>query len=117
MFGYAVVRFVLEAWRGDLDRGFFGPHLEPRIYLPLGLLLFSTAFAYGPGMSFRRGAVRVATIALATVPAALAALLARGSTGPVQLSLSQWLCLPLAFAAAHAWVGQTAKLNAAAAPA
>lgn len=117
VFGYAVVRFVLEAWRGDLDRGFFGPHLEPRIYLPLGLLLFSTAFAYGPGMSFRRGAVRVATIALATVPAALAALLARGSTGPVQLSLSQWLCLPLAFAAAHAWVGQTAKLNAAAAPA
>jgi len=117
VFGYAVARFVLEAWRGDLDRGLFGPHLEPRIYLPLGLLLFSTAFAYGPGMSFRRTAVRVATIALAAVPAALAALLARGSTVPVQLSLAQWLCLPLAFAAAHAWVRRTSGVNASAAPA
>jgi len=117
VFGYAAMRFVLEAWRGDLDRGLFGPHLEPRIYLPLGLLLFATAFAYGPGMSFRRPAVRVTTIALASVPAALAALLARGSTGPVQLSLGQWLCLPLAFAAAHAWVRQTATASASAAPA
>lgn len=117
VFGYATLRFALEALRGDLDRGLFGPHLEPRIYLPLGLLLFSTAFAYGPGMSFRHGRLRAASIALSTVPAALAAVAARGLTEPVQLSLTQWLCPALAFAAAHAWVRQTAAVSAAAAPA
>lgn len=117
VFGYAVARFVLEALRGDLDRGVFGPHVEPRIYLPLGLLLFSTAFAYGPGLSFRQNRVRVISIALSIVPAALAAVLARGLGEPAQLSLTQWLCLPLAFAAAHAWLRQTATLSAAAAPA
>ena len=117
VFGYAVVRFVLEALRGDFDRGLFGPHLEPGVYLPLGLLLFSTAFAYGPGLSFRDNRVRVASIAVSAVPAALAAIFARGLTDPVQLSLTQWLCPPLAFAAAHAWVRQTASVSDAAAPA
>lgn len=116
VFGYAVVRFVLEALRGDLDRGVFGPHLEPSIYLPLGLLLFSTAFTYGPGMSFRQNRVRVFSILLSTLPAALAAVFARGWSEPVQLSLTQWLCLPLAFAAAHVWVRQAAAVSAGAAP-
>ncbi|HEU5077425.1 MAG TPA: prolipoprotein diacylglyceryl transferase family protein [Polyangiaceae bacterium] len=117
LFGYAVVRFVFDALRGDFDRGMFGPHLAPAVYLPLGLLLFSTAFAYGPGMSFRRNGLRVASIALSTVPAALAAWWGREFTEPVQLSLTQWLCPPLAFAAAHAWVQQTARVSAGAAPA
>lgn len=116
LFGYALVRFVLEALRGDLDRGVFGPHLEPAIYLPLGLLLFSSAFAYGPGTSFRRNRTRIASIALSTVPAALAAVLARGAGEPAQLSLTQWLCPPLAFAAAHAWLRRTANVSAGAAP-
>ncbi len=117
VFGYAAVRFVLEAFRGDLDRGVFGPHLEPGIYLPLGLLMFSTAFAYGPGMSFRQNRVRVASIALSTVPAALAAVWAHGFGEPAQLSLTQWLSLLLAFAAAHAWLRRTAAVSDAAAPA
>jgi hypothetical protein len=101
------MRFVLEAMRGDPARGFFGPHLEPRFYLPIGLLLFSAAFAYGPGLSFSRTRVRVVSIALSTLPAALLAWVASASRDPVQLSVTQWSCLPLAFAVAHAWVART----------
>ena len=110
LFAYAVMRFVLEALRGDLARGFFGPHLEPRFYLPIALLLFSAAFAYGPGLSFRRTRVRVISIGLSTLPAALLAWIAWNSREPVQLSATQWACLPLAFAVAHAWVRQTSAL-------
>jgi hypothetical protein len=110
LFAYAVMRFLLEALRGDPARGFFGPHLEPRFYLPMALLLFSAAFAYGPGLSFRRTRVRVASIALSTLPAALFAWLTWDARKPVQLSATQWSCLLLGCAVAYAWVRQASAL-------
>lgn len=109
LFVYSLMRFVLEALRGDAGRGLLGPYLDPKVYLPLGLLLFATAFSYGPALSVQRLRTRYLAIAASTLPAALA-LLGTWQLAPsaTQLSATQWLSLPLTFAAAHAWLKRAA---------
>jgi phosphatidylglycerol:prolipoprotein diacylglycerol transferase len=103
LFLYAALRFVLEAVRGDSGRGLFGPHLEPRVALPLGLLLFAAAFAYGPALSLKRARKRYAGLALGLCPAALALWATWLDRTPAQLSTTQWSALALAIGVAHFW--------------
>lgn len=103
LLAYGAIRFVSEVLRADPARGELGPFVEPRVYLPIGLLLIAGAYVYGPALSeadFRR---RLASIALSLAPAALALWLARSLTTPSQLSITQWLCLLLCGGVAFAW--------------
>jgi prolipoprotein diacylglyceryltransferase len=101
---YALSRFLLDTLRADVPRGLLGPHLELRVYLPLGLALFAIAFAYGPALSIASARQRNLLMLLSLLPALFALWFSWWHTGPAsQLSISQWLALLTAGAAAHAW--------------
>ena len=106
-FGYGYLRFWLELWRDDLERGSFGPALPEQLLMPASLLLFAAAFAYGPAHG-------IARLWLRRLAVAWGALLALGSywllrPGPhaasvrASLSTSQWISLLSALAVAIAW--------------
>ena len=109
VFGYVMLRFVVEAFRGDIERGLWGPSLHPAVLLGIGLLLFAAAFAYGPATSLPTGRVRIGALLACLVPAASFALLMRHHATPTQPSLSQWLALLAAGWTAHGWVQVTRK--------
>jgi phosphatidylglycerol:prolipoprotein diacylglycerol transferase len=106
-FGYGYLRFWLELWRDDLERGSFGPALPEQLLMPALLLLFAAAFAYGPAYGIARRWLRRMAIAVG----ALLALAAYGLLRPasqaasvrVSLSTSQWISLLSALAVAIAW--------------
>jgi hypothetical protein len=103
LLGYGLLRFVVEIWRGDVDRGLLGPHLHPAVLLGVGLMLFAVAFAYGPALSIPRGRRRILALLGSTFPALFCALLMARDATPIRPSVSQWLALARAGGAAHAW--------------
>jgi hypothetical protein len=116
VFGYAVLRFVIEVWRGDAGRGLLGPVLHPGVLLTIGLLLFATAFAYGPSNTFKTRRARWMALAGSLFPALLALLLVSRDAAPLQPSISSWLALAVAGWVAHAWTltgGPVASADAA----
>ena len=44
---YGFLRFLLELWRDDVERGSYGPTLDAHVYIPLCLLLLSLGFVFG----------------------------------------------------------------------
>jgi phosphatidylglycerol---prolipoprotein diacylglyceryl transferase len=106
-FGYGYLRFGLELWRDDIERGSFGPALPAQLLIPALLLLFAAAFAYGPAQSIARLWLRRSAIASAVLLAAGAHLMLRPSphaaSHVVSLSTSQWVSLLTALAVAFAW--------------
>jgi phosphatidylglycerol:prolipoprotein diacylglycerol transferase len=106
-FGYGFLRFLIEIWRDDHERGEFGPFLSPHVAIPAVLLLFEAAFAYGPAREIANEKVRRATQALALVPSLVVYFALRpesfATPNPSQLSTSQWIGLVTGVAAAVAW--------------
>ena len=106
-FGYGYLRFGLELWRDDLERGSFGPAWSEHLLVPALLLIFAAAFAYGPAQSIARLWLRRSAVALAVLLAAAAYFTLRptspAASNPVPLSTSQWISLFTALAVAFAW--------------
>jgi phosphatidylglycerol---prolipoprotein diacylglyceryl transferase len=106
-FGYGYLRFGLELWRDDNERGNFGPALPEQLLVPALLLLFAAAFAYGPAQSIARHWLRRLALACAVLLPAAAYWALRPAAGAasnlVALSTSQWISLLTALAVAFAW--------------
>ncbi|HTA88302.1 MAG TPA: prolipoprotein diacylglyceryl transferase [Polyangiaceae bacterium] len=106
-FGYGYLRFLLEIVRDDSERGTFGPAFREHVLIPVLLVLFAAAFAYGPARSIVNGVVRRVCVGFAfAVPVLVYAALRPSPTGGanvVQLSTSQWISLVTALVVAFAW--------------
>jgi phosphatidylglycerol:prolipoprotein diacylglycerol transferase len=93
VFGYGLLRFILELWRDDVERGSYGPTLDAHVYIPLCLLLMGLGFVFGISLGIVNKAWRTAARVVALVPALVAYLLLKpstfGQTEPYQLSTSQ----------------------------
>ncbi|MEI9937183.1 MAG: prolipoprotein diacylglyceryl transferase family protein [Pseudomonadota bacterium] len=106
-FSYGYLRFLLELWRDDNERGSFGPALPEHLLVPALLLIFAAAFAYGPAQSIVRLGLRRLAVAFGVLLAAGAYLALRlpvhAASDVVSLSTSQWISLLTALAVAFAW--------------
>jgi len=106
-FGYGYLRFWLELWRDDLERGSFGPAWPAQFAMPALLLLFALGFGYGPARSIARPWLRRAATAFGVLLAFGAYWLLRPAphvaSTRLALSTSQWISLLSALAAAFAW--------------
>lgn len=106
-FGYGYLRFWLELWRDDLERGSFGPALPEQLLMPALLFIFALAFAYGPAQSIVRRWLRWLASACGVLLACGAYWLLRPAphavSTRVSLSTSQWISLLSALAVAFAW--------------
>ncbi len=63
VFAYGSLRFLLELWRDDVERGSYGPTFDAHVYIPVCLLLFAIGFVFGLslGMHTSSGAPRHAS--------------------------------------------------------
>jgi phosphatidylglycerol:prolipoprotein diacylglycerol transferase len=112
VFGYGFLRFLLELWRDDVERGSYGPILDAHIFVPLCLLLFAGAFVFGISLGIVNGPARTAARVLAFVPPVVAYFALKpasfGQTEPYQLSTSQIIgllsALTVAYFYARFWV-------------
>ncbi|HET7540366.1 MAG TPA: prolipoprotein diacylglyceryl transferase family protein [Polyangiaceae bacterium] len=106
-FGYGYLRFVLELFRDDLERGSFGPALPEQLLMPALLLLFAGAFAYGPAGSIERRWLRRCACACGVLLALAGYWLLRprghAPSTVTSLSTSQWIGLITGLAASVAW--------------
>ena len=93
VFGYGALRFILELWRDDVERGTYGPTLDAHIYIPLCLLLMAGGFLFGPSLGIANKGWRAAARGAAFLPAIVAYLVLKpatfAQTVPYQLSTSQ----------------------------
>jgi phosphatidylglycerol:prolipoprotein diacylglycerol transferase len=95
---YGAARFFLEALRGDLERGSFGPVAPVWLAVPLAGLLFAGAWLGGPGGGGR--VLRWSPVAvIAAAAAALVVLAWRSGYPAAPLSSAQWIALATALAA------------------
>ncbi len=104
VFAYGFLRFVLELWRDDVERGSYGPTLDAHMYVPVCLLLLAVAFVFGISIGITNERARSVARVLAFVPAAVAYVSLKpasfAETTPYQLSTSQLIGLTSALAAA-----------------
>ncbi len=107
VFGYGVLRFLLEIIRDDLERGEYGPSVAEHILLPGALLAFALAYSFGIAESVRDPIMRRMTQLVSLVPAIMAFLVLRPESfadqALIKLSTSQWVGLTTALAAAIAY--------------
>jgi phosphatidylglycerol:prolipoprotein diacylglycerol transferase len=111
-FAYGCLRFLLELWRDDVERGSYGPMLDAHVYVPVCLILMALGFVFGISLGIRNARVRTVACVAAFVPAIVAYLALKpasfGETQPYQLSTSQGIGLLSALAVcyfyAHFWV-------------
>jgi phosphatidylglycerol:prolipoprotein diacylglycerol transferase len=104
VFAYGFLRFLLELWRDDVERGSYGPTLDEHVYVPLCLLLFGLAFIFGISLGITNARTRTIARALSLLPPVVAYLALRPATfaesEPYQLSTSQIIGLLSALAVA-----------------
>jgi phosphatidylglycerol:prolipoprotein diacylglycerol transferase len=97
VFGYGFLRFVLELWRDDVERGSYGPTLDEHVYIPLCLLLMGIGFVFGISLGIANKRARMIARVLAFFPPVLAYLALRpatfGQSVSYQLSTSQLIGL------------------------
>jgi phosphatidylglycerol:prolipoprotein diacylglycerol transferase len=105
VFGYGALRFLLELWRDDVERGSYGPTLDKHVYVPICLLLMAVGFAYGISLGITGVRARLVARVLAFVPPVVAYLALRpasfAQTVPYQLSTSQLIGLLSALAVSY----------------
>ncbi|HLK39833.1 MAG TPA: prolipoprotein diacylglyceryl transferase family protein [Polyangiaceae bacterium] len=105
VFAYGALRFLLELWRDDVERGSYGPTLDEHVYIPLCLLLLALGFVFGISLGITNKQVRAVSRALAFLPPLVAYLLLRpasfAQTVPYQLSTSQIIGLLSGLAVAY----------------
>lgn len=97
VFGYGFLRFVLELWRDDVERGSYGPMLDKHTYVPFCLALMAVGFAYGISLGITSQRARLVARVAAFVPPVLAYVALRPAsfeqTTSYQLSTSQLIGL------------------------
>jgi phosphatidylglycerol:prolipoprotein diacylglycerol transferase len=111
VFAYGFLRFVLELWRDDVERGSYGPTLDEHVYVPLCLLLMGLGFVFGISLGIVNPRARTVARALAFVPPVAAYLAMRpasfAQSVPYQLSTSQLIgvvsALTVAYFYARVW--------------
>jgi phosphatidylglycerol:prolipoprotein diacylglycerol transferase len=105
VFAYGFLRFVLELWRDDVERGSYGPTLDAHVYVPLCLVLMALAFVFGISLGIPNQRARTVARVLAFVPALVAYVALKpanfAQTMPYQLSTSQIIGLLSALAVAY----------------
>src|SRR5580704_692582 len=93
VFGYGFLRFLLELWRDDVERGNYGPTLDAHVYVPICLLLMGIGFVFGISLGIANKRARTVARVLAFVPPVVAYILLKpqsfAQTVPYQLSTSQ----------------------------
>jgi len=94
-FGYGYLRFLIEAFRDDTERGEFGPMMGEHWLISGALLVMSVAFVFGISLGITNTKVRNVSRVLAFIPPIAAFLILRpisfGKQHAVQLSTSQWI--------------------------
>jgi phosphatidylglycerol:prolipoprotein diacylglycerol transferase len=97
VFAYGFLRFLLEMWRDDVERGSYGPTLDKHVYIPLCLLLLAIGFVFGISLGIANKRARTVARVLAFVPPVVAYILLKpasfAQTLPYQLSTSQLIGL------------------------
>ncbi len=93
VFAYGFLRFLLELWRDDVERGSYGPTLDAHVYIPLCLMLLALGFIFGISLGIVNKRARSAARVLALLPPIAAYLILKpasfAQTVPYQLSTSQ----------------------------
>jgi phosphatidylglycerol:prolipoprotein diacylglycerol transferase len=93
VFAYGFLRFVLELWRDDVERGSYGPTLDAHVYIPLCLFVMALAFVFGISLGIANERARTAARVLSLVPPVAAYVILKpasfAQTVPYQLSTSQ----------------------------
>ncbi len=111
VFAYGFLRFVLELWRDDVERGSYGPTLDAHVYIPLCLLLMALAFVFGISLGIANERARSIARFLSLLPPLVAYIALKpasfAQTVPYQLSTSQLIgvgsALVVAFFYARFW--------------
>jgi phosphatidylglycerol---prolipoprotein diacylglyceryl transferase len=111
VFAYGFLRFLLELWRDDVERGSYGPTLDAHVYVPLCLGLMAMAFVFGISLGIANRRARTIARVLAFVPPVVAYVALKpasfGQTVDYQLSTSQIIgflsALTVAFFYARFW--------------
>lgn len=70
--GYGFLRFLLELWRDDAERGSLPFRADRYLMVGVGLLLMGGGFVYGPSNAIPNKNLRIASSVLAFVPGVLA---------------------------------------------
>jgi phosphatidylglycerol:prolipoprotein diacylglycerol transferase len=93
VFAYGFMRFVLELWRDDVERGSYGPTLDAHVYIPLCLFLMALAFVFGISLGITNERARTVARVLSLLPPIVAYVILKppsfAQTVPYQLSTSQ----------------------------
>lgn len=104
-FGYGYLRFLIETFRDDTERGEFGPMMGEHWLISGALLLMSVAFVFGISLGITNTKVRTVARALAFLPPIVAFIVLRPASfakqQAVQLSTSQWIGLLSAVVCAY----------------
>jgi phosphatidylglycerol:prolipoprotein diacylglycerol transferase len=111
VFAYGFLRFLLEMWRDDVERGSYGPTLDKHVYIPLCLLLMAIGFVFGISLGIANKRARTIARVLAFAPPVVAYILLKpasfAQTLPYQLSTSQLIgmlsALAVSFFYARFW--------------
>jgi phosphatidylglycerol:prolipoprotein diacylglycerol transferase len=105
VFAYGYLRFLLELWRDDAERGSYGPILDAHVFVPSCLVLFAVAFVFGISTGIPNATARTVARVLAFAPPIAAYLSLRpasfGAPEPYQLSTSQIIGLLSALVVAY----------------
>jgi phosphatidylglycerol---prolipoprotein diacylglyceryl transferase len=105
VFGYGVLRFLLEVIRDDEERGVYGPVMAQHVLVPGALLLMALGFTFGIALGIQNERARTAARVLALLTPLAAFVLLKpasfGETTTVQLSTSQWIALLTAVAVSY----------------
>ncbi len=103
-FAYGFLRFLLELWRDDAERGDVPPRMDKYLLVGFALFLFAIAFTFGPSLSIPDPRTRTAARAFAFVPVPIALWVLRTKqfeSDPYNLSTSQFIGLLTALAVAY----------------
>jgi phosphatidylglycerol:prolipoprotein diacylglycerol transferase len=105
VFAYGFLRFILELWRDDVERGSYGPTLDAHVYVPLCLILMAFAFVFGISLGIASPRARTFARVMAFVPPVVAYVALKpatfAQTVPYQLSTSQLIGLFSALTVAY----------------
>jgi len=105
VFAYGFLRFVLELWRDDVERGSYGPTFDAHLYIPFCLLLMAFGFVFGISLGIVNERARTFVRVVAFVPPVAAYIALKpasfAQTVAYQLSTSQLIGLLSALVVAY----------------
>jgi phosphatidylglycerol:prolipoprotein diacylglycerol transferase len=96
VFSYGFLRFLLELFRDDEERGSVPPQMDRYVLIAGGLLLFAIAFIFGISLGIQNKNVRTGARVLSVVPAIVAFFMLKPGqfeSDPYNFSTSQFIGL------------------------